>query len=545
MLDSRDLGFADALREVWPDGVDVVLNSLAGGFMDRSLALVRPFGRFVEIGKRDFVENRFTSLRPLRQNVTYFAADVDQLPRARPDIAARMLADISARMQDGSLQPLPATVFGHHDVEAAFRMLQAATHMGKIVVVPPHDAPASFVAGADLSGRGTVVIIGGVQGFGLATARFLALQGVKHLALISRQGAATAGAVAALGELAGLGTTARAYGCDAADANALAATLATIRAEQPPIIGIIHAAAVLDDGAASSMTTARFAPVLAAKLAIVENLDRLTADDDLAYFVMYSSATTALGNPGQANYVAANAALEGLARRRRAAGRPALAVGWGPIADVGILARDADTAGTLKRRMGATAMPAREALAALPGLLAQSAMPGGVAVAHYARLDWSQLGGVLPVLAEKSFSVLRDGAPSNALGGRDMLERLRAVPAAEAAAMLRGMVREEVARILQLGVGNAGDLALDVPLPRLGLDSLGGMELRGALEARLGIPVPLASVSDTLTIEALVLRIRDAALGQANDTALHVAMERHEGKVAAEAASAQHVEAGQ
>ncbi len=545
VLDSRDLGFADALREVWPDGVDVVLNSLAGGFMDRSLALVRPFGRFVEIGKRDFVENRFTSLRPLRQNVTYFAVDVDQLPRARPDIAARMLADISARMQDGSLQPLPATVFGHHDVEAAFRMLQAATHMGKIVVVPPHDAPASFVAGADLSGRGTVVIIGGVQGFGLATARFLALQGVKHLALISRQGAATAGAVAALGELAGLGTTARAYGCDAADANALAATLATIRAEQPPIIGIIHAAAVLDDGAASSMTTARFAPVLAAKLAIAENLDRLTADDDLAYFVMYSSATTALGNPGQANYVAANAALEGLARRRRAAGRPALAVGWGPIADVGILARDADTAGTLKRRMGATAMPAREALAALPGLLAQSAMPGGVAVAHYARLDWSQLGGVLPVLAEKSFSVLRDGAPSNALGGRDMLERLRAVPAAEAAAMLRGMVREEVARILQLGVGNAGDLALDVPLPRLGLDSLGGMELRGALEARLGIPVPLASVSDTLTIEALVLRIRDAALGQANDTALHVAMERHEGKVAAEAASAQHVEAGQ
>ena len=541
VLDSRDLGFADALREVWPDGVDVVLNSLAAGFMDRSLALVRPFGRFVEIGKRDFVENRFTSLRPLRQNVTYFAVDVDQLPRARPDIAARMLADISARMQDGTLQPLPATVFGHDDVEVAFRMLQAATHMGKIVITPPHDAPASGAI-AGLHSQGTVIIIGGLQGFGLATARFLARNGTRHMALLSRQGAATAGAVAALGELAALGATARAYGCDAADANALAATLATIRAEQPPVAGVIHAAAVLDDGAASSMTAERFAPVLAAKLAIAENLDRLTASDDLAFFVMYSSATTALGNPGQANYVAANAALEGLARRRRAAGRPALAVGWGPIADVGILARDTDTAETLKRRMGATAMNADVALAALPRLLAGS---DSTPVAHYAGLDWAQLGGLLPVLAEKSFSILRDGAATSALGGRDMLERLRAVPAAEAAALLRTLVREEVARILQLGAANASDLALDVPLPRLGLDSLGGMELRGALEARLGIPVPLASVSDTLTIEALVLRIRDAAIGQASDTAVQGVIERHEGKVAAEATTAQHVEAGE
>ena len=544
MLDSRDLGFADALREVWPDGVDVVLNSLAAGFMDRSLALVRPFGRFVEIGKRDFVENRFTSLRPLRQNVTYFAVDVDQLPRARPDIAARMLADISARMQDGTLQPLPATWFAHDDIELAFRMLQAASHMGKIVITPPHDAPSANTGGV-LSRHGTVVIIGGVQGFSLATARFLARNGTRHLALISRQGAATAGAVDALGELAGLGATARAYGCDAADANALAATLALIRAEQPPIVGVIHAAAVLDDGAASSMTAERFAPVLAAKLAIAENLDRLTADDDLAFFVLYSSATTALGNPGQANYVAANAALEALARRRRAAGRPALAVGWGPIADVGILARDSDTAETLKRRMGATAMPAADALAGLPALLAQAAAPGGTAVAHYARLDWGQLVGLLPVLAEKSFDALRDGAATAALGGRDMLERLRAVPAAEAALMLRALVREEVARILQLGAANAGDLALDVPLPRLGLDSLGGMELRGALEARLGIPVPLASVSDTLTIEALVLRIRDAAIGQATDTVLQGVIERHEGRVSAEPATNQHVEAGQ
>ena len=527
VLDSRDLGFADALRQIWPDGVDVVLNSLAGAFMDRSLGLVRPFGRFVELGKRDYVENRRAALRPMRQNVTYFAVDVDQLPLARPDLAQRLLSEISARMAAGTLQPLPATVFGHADVETGFRMLQGSTHIGKIVIRPPQGPAASATIPA-LASNGTVVVVGGMQGFGLQAARKLAELGVRHLALISRRGGATEGAMEALAGLAALGAEARVYACDATDANALAATLAAIRAqgeksERQPIVGVLHAAAVLDDGAAASLTAARFAPVLAAKLAIAENLDRLTASDPLTMFLMFSSATTALGNPGQANYVAANAALESLAQRRRAAGRPALAIGWGPIEDVGMLARDAATADTLRRRLGVDAMTAADALAGLPELLRQTQ----TATPHYARVDWTQLADMLPLLGEKLFSTLRSGGGGKPMGSRDMLERLRALPPGEAAELLRDIVREEIGGILQLA---AADLALDVPLPRLGLDSLGGMELRAALEGRLGIPVPLASVSDTLTIEVLVLRIRDAISGQQieEDAAASV-IARHEG----------------
>ena len=528
VLDSRDLGFADALRQVWPDGVDVVLNSLAGAFMDRSLSLVRPFGRFVELGKRDYVENRRTALRPMRQNVTYFAVDVDQLPLARPDLAQRLLAEISARMAAGTLQPLPATVFGHADVETGFRMLQGSTHIGKIVIRPPQ-GPAPSATLPALASNGTVVVVGGMQGFGLQAAHKLAELGVRHLALISRRGGATEGAMEALAGLAALGAQARVYACDATDANALAATLAAIRAqgektERQPIIGVVHAAAVLDDGAAASLTAARFAPVLAAKLTIAENLDRLTASDPLTLFLMFSSATTALGNPGQANYVAANAALEALAQRRRAAGRPALAIGWGPIEDVGMLARDAATAETLRRRLGVDAMTAAEALAGLPALLGQTQ----TATPHYARVDWTQLADMLPLLGENLFSSLRADGSGKPMGSRDMLERLRSLPPGEAAELLRDIVRQEIGGILQLA---AADLALDVPLPRLGLDSLGGMELRAALEGRLGIPVPLASVSDTLTIEVLVLRIRDAMSGQQlEDAAAASVIARHEGE---------------
>ncbi|MDI3307956.1 MAG: beta-ketoacyl synthase N-terminal-like domain-containing protein, partial [Acetobacteraceae bacterium] len=170
VLDSRDPGFADALRAEWPDGVDVVLNSLAGEAMERSMALLRPFGRFLELGKRDFAENRRVTLRPLRRNATFFAVDVDELPRARPVLAARLLAGIARRLADGTFRPLPATLHSAAEAEDAFRTLQASAHIGKLVLRPPPAAamPAWEAPAIAQAARGTVVVLGGTQGFGLA-----------------------------------------------------------------------------------------------------------------------------------------------------------------------------------------------------------------------------------------------------------------------------------------------------------------------------------------------------------------------------------------
>ncbi|MGY4803985.1 zinc-binding dehydrogenase, partial [Teichococcus aerofrigidensis] len=134
VLDSRDPGFADRLRAAWPGGVDVVLNSLAGEAMERSLGLVAPFGRFVELGKRDFFENRRLGLRPFRQNITYFGVDVDQLPSARPELAGALLGEIAARIGAGTLSPLPHALRPAAEAEAAFRTLQASAHIGKLVL---------------------------------------------------------------------------------------------------------------------------------------------------------------------------------------------------------------------------------------------------------------------------------------------------------------------------------------------------------------------------------------------------------------------------
>ncbi|MBW8271469.1 SDR family NAD(P)-dependent oxidoreductase, partial [Caldovatus aquaticus] len=529
-LDSRDPGFADALRARWPEGVDVVLNSLAGEAMERSLGLLRPFGRFVELGKRDYVEDRRAPLRPLRRNATYFAVDVDALPRARPDFAASLLGDIRARLAEGALLPLPHAVHAAEEAEAAFRTLQASAHIGKIVIVPPPAEAAARPAAAPATAwqpaaEGVWLVVGGIQGFGLEAAKWLAARGVARLALIGRRGPATPGAEAALRTLAALGARASLHACDAADGAALARTLEAIRAGGAPIRGVVHAAAVLDDGAAIAMDAARFARALAAKLAAAENLDRLTAGDPLEAFVLFSSATAAFGNPGQANYVAANAALEALARRRRAQGRPAVAIAWGPIADAGMLAADPAAVETLRRRLGAAPMPAAEALQAGLGAALR---PDAPAVVGLARIAWAQARMALPVLAEPAFAAARRAAGGDAAEGESAEElraRLRRLPATEARALLRTLVAEEAARILRLP---PEAVPLDAPAAGFGLDSLGGLELRMALERRLGAQVPLAAVTEDLTLAALAERVAGVVLEDRAEAALETLMAAYE-----------------
>lgn len=502
VFDSRTPNFGDEiLRATGGEGVDVVLNSLSGTLMQQSLRLLRPFGRFIEIGKRDLFANSEIGLRPLRHNATYFAVDVDQLPLLRPQIAAEVLGEATTLVAAGILRPLPYLAFDDADVVDAFRLMQGSGHVGKIIVRPPQHDPTKTVSAAPrftVRADRTYVVTGGTAGFGLETARWLADRGARSLALLSRSGLGAAGIEEALRDFASRGVNARVYGCDVAQEAQLACALAEIRNDGPPIGGVVHAAMVMDDGLLSDLSAERFEASLRPKLDGAQALDQLTRADPIELFVLYSSISAAIGNPGQGNYVVANAAMEAVALRRAAAGLPALAVQWGPISDAGFLVRETRVRELLERVLASGEMTARSALDALPAMF-----ESGLPVVGYAAADWSVLKrqlpiGATPLLAE---TIEDESGKANETSIREQILQLGAQ---EAQALVEEFLMDEVSTILRL---DRASVEVDLPISKMGFDSLMTLELHLAVESRLRCELPIMSVGGGASLRSIAARV--------------------------------------
>jgi NADPH:quinone reductase-like Zn-dependent oxidoreductase/short-subunit dehydrogenase/acyl carrier protein len=526
VYDSRSLDFVDAiLQETQGGGVDVVLNSLSGEAIRRNLQILRPFGRFLEIGKRDFFENTPMHLRPFRNNLSYFGIDADQLLAGRPALTRRVFQEVVEHFAQGALFPLPVTQFSAAQVVEAFRHMQQARHIGKVVVAmqtPIIDSQPLTAAEAPalaLDPDGLYLVTGGTRGFGLATARRLVERGARHLLLISRSGRLDSEAQAERDEMAALGAIVDYRACDVSDAKQMAALFADIRAQQRSLRGIIHSAAVIEDGLAENLIPAKIQEVLAPKVDGAWHLHRLSLEHPLDFFVVYSSITTVLGNPGQSAYVAANTWLEGLAHLRRSQKLPALAVLWGPIADVGYLTRHEQTLDRLTQRLGGPALSAHLALDLLEALL--SADRNGVVVANW---DWQAVSRFLSnALAPRFANLSRGISASDGLSDTDLQEQIRLLPEKEAEALLCELVRREVAQILRLPPEKISD---SQDLTQLGLDSLMGVELALALEERLGIKLPAFLLSEGPTADRLAQRLVHSLRKSAQEDGLFLSPDR-------------------
>lgn len=495
VYDSRDTQFAS--RMAAEGGCDVVLNSLAGRGMELSLRALKPFGRFVELGKRDFVANTSIGLRPFARNLTYFGVDADQLVAARPELVRDMLAELGRQFEAGVLRPLPYRTFPAADVRGAFRLMQGSGHVGKILVRPPafvaaktEPAPA-FHAASD----GVHLVVGGSGGFGREAARWLAANGARNVVVASRRGL-----IEPALEIEGVAITTERL--DVRDRAACAELVARLVTRHGRIAGVVHTAMVLDDALIRDLDEARFEAVLAPKLDGARNLDAATAALDLDYFVLFSSATTLVGNPGQSAYVAANAYLEGLARRRHAQGKPALAVAWGAIADAGVLARDAATSEKLSRRLGLRLLKAEAALAHLGACLAGTDVPP---VVVHAPIDWRG-AGELKVMEGAAFAALRPGAGDGADGDAEagIAALIAGLSDRDAQATLLRLLSAEVGRILRL----PGDgLDPDRPLADIGMDSLMALELDMEMQRRHKVELPMLGLGAGASLRDIADRL--------------------------------------
>lgn len=508
VFDSRSLAYADQiLAATGGEGVDIVLNSLAGEAIRRNLQVLRPFGRFLELGKRDFFENTPIGLRPFKDNISYFGIDADQLLIARPDLAGRIFREVMALFRAGVLSPLPVRAFPAERVVDAFRYMQQAKQIGKVVVsfdgariVPQALLPRRQEIRFDR--QAAYLVTGGVSGFGLETARWLARNGAGQLVLLSRRGAETPGAEEALASLRALGAQAIVLACDVADLASLAEVL--LHQDLLPIKGVFHAAMVIDDALMANLDAERMARVLVPKIKGGWNLHELTRDLSLDHFMLYSSVTTYIGNPGQANYVTGNAWLEGLAVLRRALSLPVTCIGWGPIGDAGYLTHNQAVKDSLASRLGADPLSADVALRMLGRALV--APQPNLAIGDF---QWSALARLLPSAPSARFTSLRRH-DDETVGGAENLDDFRAAiegkSPAEVEALVAQLVTHEVAQILAISPERIEPAR---SLHDLGLDSLMGVELALGLEKRFGIQIPAMMLNEGPTIERVTARIKE------------------------------------
>jgi NADPH:quinone reductase-like Zn-dependent oxidoreductase/acyl carrier protein/short-subunit dehydrogenase len=515
IFDSRSLAYADDILAITDGrGVDVVLNSLAGEAINRNLRVLKPFGRFLELGKRDFYQNTKIGLRPFRNNISYFGIDADQLMSERPQLTRRLFGEMMELFRDGVLSPLPYRAFDANEVVEAFRYMQQARQIGKIVVTyrtPIQRVVTTSVVQAPelaLAANASYLVTGGLSGFGLRSAQWLVEKGARHLVLLGRRGAATQEAQPLLALWREQGVEVQALACDITDQAQLASVMARIDASGQPLRGVVHAATVFDDGLIRNLTREQLQRVLEPKAKGAQYLHELTAHLPLDFFVLFSSATTLFGNPGQANYVAANHWLEALARHRLALGLPATSVLWGAIDDAGFLARNQDIKDALQSRMGGAALQSQAALLTLERLLLQRRSGLGVL-----ELDWKALSRFLPAAGSPKFNELArlHGGDQDDEGDADDIQRLLAeMDDHELIELFSEMLKQEISEILRLPTSK-----LDVtrPLQELGLDSLMSVELVVAVEERFGVRLPVMELSEASNIGKITVRILELLRG--------------------------------
>jgi acyl transferase domain-containing protein/acyl-CoA synthetase (AMP-forming)/AMP-acid ligase II/acetylornithine/succinyldiaminopimelate/putrescine aminotransferase/acyl carrier protein len=529
VMDSRTLDFADEIMEITSgEGVDVVLNSLAGEAIARSLATLKPFGRFLEIGKRDIYENSKLGLRPFQNNLTFFAIDMERVFREQPDFASTLLQDVVRHLAAETFRPLPVREFPIVEASDAFHYMAQRKNIGKVVlsmagleafVSPlPEKAQTRTAANAERlatsSGEhaaghplrfhpeGSYLITGGTGDLGLLLARWMVIKGAKHVVLVGRR-APLRSVRQLLDEMNEAGADVTFAQADVADSEAMARVLEQVDASGHPLRGVVHAAGMIDDGRLLDLTAERFEAVSHPKIDGAWNLHQMTADRRLDFFVCFSSVASILGSPGQANYAAANAFLDALGHYRRSLGLPSLTINWGPWAEVGMAARTRQN--DRFSLVGIDLIAPGQGLKILKHLLQQHEPQVMVMSA-----DWQRLSRALapsasapPLFATLIERQASDGRGRGIVkaGNVEIIKKISAATPERRQAILESYFQTQFAKVTGIELSRIDS---QQPLTSFGFDSLMALELMYSIEAGLGVKLPMESLSQEMSIAQLV-----------------------------------------
>jgi len=486
VYDSRSTDFADQiLADTGGLGVDVVLNSLTNeGFVAATVRATAKGGRFAEIAKRDiWTPEQMAAVRP---DIDYEIIALDETMEREPERVGKLLAEVSDALAGGELAPLAVEVYPLTEAKTAFRRMQQARHIGKIVLQMPNPLHPRV----DRS----YLITGGVGALGLYTAAHLAQLGAGDIVLTSRR-MPDADAQRAIDDITErFRCRIHTFAADIGDEAQVAELLARIRAELPPLAGVAHLAGVLDDALLTQQSLEHFRTTLAPKALGGYHLHRLTKNDDLDFFIVYSSASSVLGSPGQANYATANALLDGLVAERRAHGLPATGINWGPWAQGGMA-----TSHAARANLSAQGLIPLDPAAALNAL--DEVVAHGIAEATVIKANWQRAAKAMSGARPSILDHVLPSAVTATRGDSELLRQLHEVPEAERGSFLTDFLRREVQSFLRL----AQPPAATSRFLELGTDSLMAVEFSNRLLPQLGsaFTISATAVFDYPTIGSL------------------------------------------
>lgn len=488
--DSRSLRFVEDIKR-WTNGkgVDVVLNALKEDQLLESWSLIAPYGRFVEIGKRDIAANTGLPMKFFNNNTTFSAIDLDRIFIDNPVMARRLADKVYKGFQAGYFKPLPYRTFPPSQSVDAFEFVFHGKHIGKVMIkFEGEKFEYKDLIKNPIQKDSCYLITGGFGAIGIKLALWLtAKKGCRKLALLGRKGQQSVEAKLAIERMKIMGASVVTGAVDVSDYDALKKYMENAEAKLGPIKGIFHTAGVVDDALFQNQTEKKMLSVMNPKVQGSWNLHLLTQSRHLDFFILFSSISSELGNPGQANYAAANAFLDSLAQYRLSLDLAATTINLGAITDVGLAAKDPKALRHL-RRMGIKDFTSRQ----IPGIM-ELILEYKLTHITVADIDWEAWAEAFPAIAQTckyQGLVLHEGS-AGGISITSWTKALKQKPLEERLIEIQGKLKEVIAKVLKI---KEERISSDVGLNLLGLDSLMATELQFEMEKALQINLPAAKL---------------------------------------------------
>jgi len=489
IYDSHTLDFADEIvKDTNGEGIDVVLNSLTGEAMLNSIKLLRSFGRFIEIGKKDIYENSALGLSIFDKAISYSMIDLDKMMQECPAVLGNLLGEILKHFEAGQYQPLSLEIFSIQKSKQAFERMSDAKHIGKIAISLENENPNienTEHPKTSFSSEATYLLTGGYGGLGITFTEWMVENGAQNIILVGRSGPKPF-AQKIIQSLTENGANITIANGDISSKTAIEEILQNIPAHQP-LKGVMHLAGILEDAAIANLNFEQYQRVLKPKVNGAWHLHELTQHLDLDFFVLFSSSALLFGSPGQAAYVAANAYLDQLAAFRKSKGLSALSINWGTVSEIGLAAEASNRADRLAEEGILTMSPA-ECIAVYSSIA--NASNNAVCAFRFDLGKWQN--AYLSAAKNPFFEHLRTDIIEEIDRSTSFIESLRQIKNPETIAdTIELKLKELVGSVVKK---SADKINNKTPFKSLGIDSLMSIQLKNKLEGTFEIPISVTSL---------------------------------------------------